>query len=68
MKKCVLIRKVHLTTSVYGVQSQYYSHLVGKDAQTIKYRLYHEVEVSLRFTHRGPEAQGCVNRKETNTE
>ena len=32
------------------------------------YRLYHEVEVSTRFTHRGPEARGCVNRVETDTE
>jgi hypothetical protein len=29
------------------------------------YRLYHEVEVSTRFTHRGPQARGCVNRVET---
>ena len=33
-----------------------------------KYRLYHEVEVSTRFTHRGPQARGCVNRVETDTE
>ena len=33
-----------------------------------KYRLYHEVEVSTRFTHRGPEARGCVNHVETDTE
>ena len=32
------------------------------------YRLYHEVEVSTRFTHRGPEARGCVNHVETDTE
>ena len=44
------------------------------------YRLYHEVEVSTGFTHRGPEvevstgfthrgpeARGCVNRVETST-
>ena len=30
-----------------------------------KYRLHHEVEVSTGFTHRGPEARGCVNRVET---
>ena len=29
------------------------------------YRLHHEVEVSTGFTHRGPEARGCVNRVET---
>ena len=29
------------------------------------YRLYHEVEVSTGFTHRGPEARGCVNGVET---
>ena len=29
------------------------------------YRLHHEVEVSMGFTHRGPEARGCVNRVET---
>ena len=34
----------------------------------IMYRLYHKVEVSTRFTHRGPQAQGCVNCIETNTE
>ena len=40
-----------------------------------KYRLYHEVEVSTRFTHRGPQVRGCVNcgprcvnHVETNTE
>ena len=26
------------------------------------HRLYHEVEVFTGFTHRGPEARGCVNR------
>ena len=30
-----------------------------------KYRLYYEVQVSLRFTHRRPKAQGCVNREKT---
>ena len=30
-----------------------------------KYRLHHEVEVSMGFTHRGPEARGCVNHIET---
>ena len=30
-----------------------------------KYRLHHEAEVSTGFTHRGPEARGCVNRVET---
>ena len=29
------------------------------------YRLHHEVQVSSRFTHRGPQAWGCVNREET---
>ena len=29
------------------------------------YRLHHKVEVSSRFTHRGPQARGCVNREET---
>ena len=29
------------------------------------YRLHHEVEVSMGFTHRGPEARGGVNRVET---
>ena len=29
------------------------------------YRLHHEVEVSTGFTHRGPEARGCVNPVET---
>ena len=29
------------------------------------YGLHHEVQVSLRFIHRGPEAQGCVNCEET---
>ena len=33
-----------------------------------EYRLYHEVEVSSRFTHWGPEARGCVNHEETDTE
>ena len=37
-----------------------YIHLVF-----IMYRLYHEVEVSTRFTHRGLKARGCVNRVET---
>ena len=32
------------------------------------YRLYHEVEVSTWFTHRGPEARGCVNHVGTDTE
>ena len=31
------------------------------------YRLYHEVEVSTRFTHRGPKARGCVTHVETDT-
>ena len=29
------------------------------------YRLYHVVEVSMGFIHRGPEGRGCVNRVET---
>ena len=29
------------------------------------YRLHREVEVSMGFTHQGPEARGCVNRVET---
>ena len=29
------------------------------------YRLHHEVKVSTGFTHRGPEARGCINRVET---
>ena len=29
------------------------------------YRFHHEVEVSMGFTHRGPEARGCVNCVET---
>ena len=33
-----------------------------------KYRLYHEVEVSARFIHRGPQARGCINHVETDTE
>ncbi len=33
-----------------------------------KCRLYHEVEVSTRFTHRGPKPRGCANRVETDTE
>ena len=33
-----------------------------------KYRLHHEVEVSMLFTHRGPKARGCVNHIETDTE
>ena len=32
------------------------------------YRLYHEVEISTWFTHWGPEARGCVNHVETDTE
>lgn len=28
------------------------------------YRLYREVWVPLRFTHRGPEVRGCVNHEE----
>ena len=32
------------------------------------YRLYHEVEVSTWFIHRGPEARGCVNHVGTDTE
>ena len=32
------------------------------------YRLYHEVKVSRRITHRGLEARVCVNRIETDTE
>ena len=31
----------------------------------VKYRLHHEVQVSTQFTHRWPEAWGCVNRVET---
>ena len=31
----------------------------------VMYRLHHEVQVSTRFTHRGPETRGCVNRVET---
>ena len=34
----------------------------------VMYRLYHEVEVSMGFTHRGPKARGCVNHIETDTE
>ena len=32
------------------------------------YRLYHEVEVSTRFIHRGPQARGCINHVGTDTE
>ena len=35
------------------------------EVHSYKYRLHHEVEVSTGFTHRGPEARGCVNRVET---
>ena len=35
------------------------------DYEVIMYRLHHEVEVSTEFTHRGPEARGCINRVET---
>ena len=31
----------------------------------LKYKLHHEVQVSSRFTYRGPQAQGCVNHEET---
>ena len=33
--------------------------------QVSMYRLHHEVEVSMGFTRRGPEARGCVNPVET---
>ena len=29
------------------------------------YRLHHEVDVSMGFAHRGPEARGCANPVET---
>ena len=29
------------------------------------YRLHHEVQVSTGFTHRGPQARGCINPVET---
>ena len=31
------------------------------------YRLYHKVEVSMGFTHWGPQARGSVNHVETDT-
>ena len=40
-------------------------HGCGLQPGITEYRLHHEVEVSTGFTHRGPEARGCVNRVET---
>ena len=39
--------------------------ILGGGGEGDMYRLHHEVQVSMQFTHRVPEARGCVNRIET---
>ena len=53
-----------------GVDPNIY-HMVRamlRQVHVAKYRIYHNVEVSTGFAHRGPQARGCVNRVETDTE
>ena len=64
-RTCMHIRTVCPHTYIHAYTLMHiYTH-VHVYICVCTYRLHHEVEVSTGFTHRGPEAQGCVNLVET---